>query len=603
MTHFRDTLSALLPAPRDDEPASLRQDIVDELGDHLACAYNCELLRGTDSALARQRAFHQFGNPAAIARRLWLDAMKGKIMAQRILILTCLVVMLACGAAMGLAWQWINQDRLQRSRATAEAIEANRRIAEVLAQSQAANHELLKQMREMSAAMLHPVSPEWNPVTFKLTEQSPGGPPAAGFALALTRLEGNPAAIGVGDTGALGRGRGGMGGIGGGMGGIGGGMGGMAGGIGTTAAGMAKAIHRTSDASGIVDFGAVQPGDYAFRITKRWTNGVFNTVGQLNVAPGSKTEKSIVCPKTPPERAVVRVHWSWPADLEKEQLVIVAPFAFRYRKLDTGLDWVLYDTPGSSRSRRRWSTGMWMNDAGIAVRSVLCGPGATVAEMPDRNALFFWTFSRVNLAGETVKLTAPGGWADILSDNLRQVQAPTESPEAHELTWERGFYGLDRLIVLRASAAQKVGSGQRRFEVILGSFVYGAGPSLQVRGEPPNKFVRVGGGLVDRGGPPTKAELVAHNSASTRPPGSPIDGGMGGPNNGWEAWDSAARTVELSTDFWDKVDVGFEVRLGRVNEWTITVPGELIAAVRAAIKVDQDTKQEAAGPAGAPNGN
>ena len=32
---FRDTLSALLPPPRDDEPASLRQDILDELGDHL----------------------------------------------------------------------------------------------------------------------------------------------------------------------------------------------------------------------------------------------------------------------------------------------------------------------------------------------------------------------------------------------------------------------------------------------------------------------------------------------------------------------------------------------------------------------------------------
>ena len=28
---FRDTLSALLPPPRDDEPASLRQDIIDEL--------------------------------------------------------------------------------------------------------------------------------------------------------------------------------------------------------------------------------------------------------------------------------------------------------------------------------------------------------------------------------------------------------------------------------------------------------------------------------------------------------------------------------------------------------------------------------------------
>ena len=35
---FRDNLSALLPPHRDDEPASLRQDILDELDDHLACA-------------------------------------------------------------------------------------------------------------------------------------------------------------------------------------------------------------------------------------------------------------------------------------------------------------------------------------------------------------------------------------------------------------------------------------------------------------------------------------------------------------------------------------------------------------------------------------
>ena len=46
--------------------------------------------------MARQRVLERFGDPAAVARRLWLDAMKGKIMAQRVLIATCLVVMLAC---------------------------------------------------------------------------------------------------------------------------------------------------------------------------------------------------------------------------------------------------------------------------------------------------------------------------------------------------------------------------------------------------------------------------------------------------------------------------------------------------------------------------
>jgi hypothetical protein len=92
---FRDSVSMMMPPHRDDEPASLRQDIIDELGDHLARAYNRELLGGVDPTAARQRVLDRFGDPAAMARRLWFDAMKGKIMTQRILIATCLVVILA----------------------------------------------------------------------------------------------------------------------------------------------------------------------------------------------------------------------------------------------------------------------------------------------------------------------------------------------------------------------------------------------------------------------------------------------------------------------------------------------------------------------------
>ncbi len=198
---FRDTLSALMPAPRDDEPANLRRDILDELGDHLACAYNRELLKGADSQRARQRVLERFGDPAAVARRLWLDAMKGKIMAQRVLVATCLVVMLACAATVGLAWQWMNQDRLQRNRAASEAIEVNRRMSEALAQSQATNQQMLTQMRDMTEAVLHPVSTDWNQVILKLAEETVDGPAAAGYSLALTRLEGNIGGPGFGDVG------------------------------------------------------------------------------------------------------------------------------------------------------------------------------------------------------------------------------------------------------------------------------------------------------------------------------------------------------------------------------------------------------------------
>ena len=367
---FRDTLSALMPAPRDDEPANLRQDILDELGDHLACAYNRELLRGAVK-WHRQRALERFGDPAAVARRLWLDAMKGKIMAQRMLVATCLVVMLACAATVGLAWQWMNQDRLLRNRAAAEAIEVNRRMSEALAQSQAANQQLLTQMREMSEAVLHPVSPDWNQVILKLAEETADGPPAAGYALALTRLEGNIGGPGFGmsvgtddlltlssDSGArrncgwffrrasspkarLASPRAG-GGMGGGMGGMGGGMGGFG------------ARHGKDDLSNIGFLGCRRlwrRAAWGLQVSSPQKLGhrLLYAVGQLNVAPGTKVEKIIVCLRTPPERARVRVRWSWPADLEKEQLVVYAPFTFRHRKLEPGLSWTIGD---SARSRR-----------------------------------------------------------------------------------------------------------------------------------------------------------------------------------------------------------------------------------------------------------
>src|SRR4051794_33619037 len=88
----RDALSAGLPDRRDDEPDSLRDDIVDELADHLDCAYRREVLRGVDGATARQRVLERFGDPAAVARRLWLDAMRGRIMSQRVLMVCCVLM-------------------------------------------------------------------------------------------------------------------------------------------------------------------------------------------------------------------------------------------------------------------------------------------------------------------------------------------------------------------------------------------------------------------------------------------------------------------------------------------------------------------------------
>jgi hypothetical protein len=626
---FHDTLSALLPPARDDEPPTLRRDILDELGDHLACAYNREILRGASSQVARQRVLERFGDPAAVARRLWFDAMKGRIMAQRVLIATCLVVILACTATVGLAWHWMNHERRIRDRAAIEAIELNRRMSDALAQSQAANQQILTQMREMTEAVLHPVSTEWNPVVFKLVEEKVGGPPAAGFSLALARTVGNfggadvgafeptfndlitlspnvsarrqlrlvlpPAILAQGTVGQP-AGRGGMGGMGGGMGGMGGmgaGMGGMGGGI-----AMARAIYRNSDSSGIADFGAVQPGDYRFQITKWWDTSYFSTTGQLNVAPGSKVEKLIVCPKTAPDRVQVRVRWSWPADLEREQLTIQAPFTFRYRKLESGLSWVLGDSPWPRPPRQKVIPQWMMNQpqSGAAVRSLLCGPGTMLADIVDRRGLFFWTICKFDSERGFVTEPNQNVWADIMAEDLREVKPPTETPEPHELKWGAGIYGLDGLIVLRPTRSPDVEVGRKHFEVLVGSSVYGGGPPVQIRGD----ALRLGEGFQDRGGPPTRKDLKKATSRFGGPGIGGMGGGMAGRGNnnneGWLAWQEAARSVELPVQFWDKVDLGFEAQLGQVNDWTIPLPEELIKAVREALKVDLAPKSKPVEP-------
>ncbi len=86
---WRHDLAARLPEEGDPDrsgpPGSsdLRTDILDELEDHLQCAMDREAIGTTDPDVARRRVLDRFGNPATVARRLWLDAMKEQLMNQR----------------------------------------------------------------------------------------------------------------------------------------------------------------------------------------------------------------------------------------------------------------------------------------------------------------------------------------------------------------------------------------------------------------------------------------------------------------------------------------------------------------------------------------
>ncbi len=166
----RDKLMAVLPPPSVHEPAGLRQDILDELADHLACAHRRELLRGAGAALAEQRVLERFGDPAAVARRLWFDAMRDRIMTRRLLIAAG-VLLVAASVLFNVLIYY------QSNRAAAQALEASQRMADALARSQAANEAVLKKLSEISDSSRRVRTPEWNPVTFKLTQETSDGPP------------------------------------------------------------------------------------------------------------------------------------------------------------------------------------------------------------------------------------------------------------------------------------------------------------------------------------------------------------------------------------------------------------------------------------------
>ena len=149
--------AADLPAPRDDEPAHLRQDIHDELADHLQSAMERELRQNTNEGTARERVLERFGDPRRVARKLWQDAMWEKLMSQRILIGMAGLMLVACCGMVWITWTIASQGR-----------EMNAALL--------ARLERLEQPHVVAPA----VNPEWNPASVQLVSES-GGPLPAGF--------------------------------------------------------------------------------------------------------------------------------------------------------------------------------------------------------------------------------------------------------------------------------------------------------------------------------------------------------------------------------------------------------------------------------------
>ena len=270
----RDELSARLPAPREDEPRELRQDIADELADHLHCAVARERLRDEtlrgDNDEALRAALDRFGDPAAVARRLWWDAMKEKIMTQRLV-----SIMAFAAAAAGIVCCLFMWQIVQNSRDTQTALIASQR--EMM-------QALLAEFKAPHAAGAAAESDNWWPLVVKLVDEE--GKPVQGTV--------NYAS--------------------------------------TTSAGPVSDYCDTG-ADGTVDFGRLPSGQYALTLAVGSDSRRMMAGQQILLGPGRKSEYTVVCPTDLASIVPLRFEFKPPEDLREKLLYYLARVSYLGRTI------------------------------------------------------------------------------------------------------------------------------------------------------------------------------------------------------------------------------------------------------------------------------
>lgn len=130
--NWSENIAESLPEPRDDDSVSLRQDIADELADHLQSALARRLVTAADIDRAQAQVLDKFGDPHQIARQLWWDALREKIMSQRVMLALTALLAVVTLTALALIWRVV-----ERSQAATLAM---------IEQAQKANEALLARM-------------------------------------------------------------------------------------------------------------------------------------------------------------------------------------------------------------------------------------------------------------------------------------------------------------------------------------------------------------------------------------------------------------------------------------------------------------------------
>jgi hypothetical protein len=307
-----------LPAPRDDEPSSLRQDIADELADHLQTSFTRELHSTPEESSAKQNVLDRFGDPRRVARTLWFDAMKEKLMSQRLNLLFSSLMSVACLGALGLMTLMLRDSR-----------EVNAAILEKLA-ALTALHPAPQPAQSVEAT---PQSMDWVRPKFKLVSGEKGGPPAVGFKV---RMQGDAKTPVLGEIEHDGH-------------------------------FLAGAVEETTGADGAVDLGLFRFGSYNLTVTSPWGE---TTNRQIGLRPGQEPVREIVCPVGPPQEFAVIFNVDWPEDLRGERLWLLCNIEFpATRQLTDGI-WSTVNTQffavHSSEGGRIVSESLVVNAEGLA---------------------------------------------------------------------------------------------------------------------------------------------------------------------------------------------------------------------------------------------
>ncbi len=183
MTWNKDPDKAF-PARHPREPGGLRQDILDEIADHLACAAEREEERqeSENEEVVWSRVLERFGNPDAIARKLWWDKMWEAVMREWIQTGVMVVVTIAVLAGLALMMRLVAGVGTAND-AMREAMEqvaaSNENLAKAMAEQRAGNEAMLKALSGIqSGGGEKPDALELSTIEIVVRRGTPEGPPA-----------------------------------------------------------------------------------------------------------------------------------------------------------------------------------------------------------------------------------------------------------------------------------------------------------------------------------------------------------------------------------------------------------------------------------------